>query len=373
MRPTKAIINLACLEQNIKALRGCLKPGIVYMAVVKADAYGHGIVPVSRHALKCGAGCLGVAIPEEGALLREAGINAPILVLGSIDEHQAETVAQYGLTQAVASLDVAQCLAKVSKQAGKRINIHIKLDTGMGRIGFRKENELASLIDLLSETHGIDVEGVFTHFADADGSSMDFTKQQLEAYLRLTGYIESSGLKPRLHHCANSAAIVRFADAHFNMVRGGISMYGYSPGGKNDKSGLPLQPVLSWVTRIVHIKTITQGESISYGRTFVAQGSTRVATLPVGYGDGYRRCLSNRGFVLIHGKRAPVIGRVCMDQLMVDITDIRDAAVGDEAVLIGSQGRETITADDLAELCGTISYEILTGIMPRIPREYTGG
>ncbi len=373
MRPTRALINLSNLSHNIGQLKALATPETVYMAVVKADAYGHGLLPVARHCLISGAGYLGVALPEEGALLREAGIAAPILVFGAIDHSQAETVVQFNLTQSVSSLETLTLLKDAALHTNKIVPIHIKLDTGMGRIGLRGEKDLISFLEALKGCPNILPEGVFTHFACADHGDLTYTQKQLLSFQNLLAILKAHNVHPRYRHTSNSAGILHFKASHYDMIRGGISMYGYDPAGLPQGPTESLRPVLSLTTRIVHLKTIEAGESVSYGRTYTAAIPTKVATLPIGYADGYPRLLSNQGWTLIGGQKAPILGRVCMDQIMVDVTTIPDASVGDEAVLLGSQGNASITADDIANICGTISYEILTGIRSRVPREYTGG
>ena len=371
MRPTIARIDLSRLKHNIQGLRSLISPDTEFMAIVKANAYGHGAREIAAGAIAAGASQLGVALPEEGAELREAGISTPILVLGEIDKEQCATVLQYGLTQAVPSLSTARFLNQAAKKAGKTAKIHLKLDTGMGRIGFRSRKELQDAADEMKSMKNLSVEGAFTHFASADEEDPAFTREQIKKFRLMIQFLQKSGFPPRTVHASNSAGIFRFPDANYNLVRGGISMYGYSPfpaDGRKEK--FRLLPVLQWETRIVHMKTVEAGCSISYGRTYVAQDTRTIATLPVGYADGYNRLLSNRGSVLIHGKRAPVVGRICMDQTMVDITDIPGLVTGDPVILIGEQDGEAITADDLADLCGTISYEILTSISERVPRLY---
>lgn len=390
MRPTKALVNLARLEDNIRNLKSLTPPGTAFMAVIKANAYGHGMDAVAHCAISSGASWLGVALPEEGAALREKGINAPILILGEIDEEQCETVLNYNLTQAIPSLSTAFILNKTAEKAGKMINIHLKLDTGMGRIGFRSLEELKAVLSELKTLKSLNVDGVFTHFAVADGifkhsaeedgifthsakedgEDVSFTLKQIESFDNMIQVIKQFGFRPKYTHASNSAGIINFPNAHYNMVRGGISMYGYYPSNNTNHTKIPLLPVLQWETKVVHVKFINIGDSISYGRTFIASSQRKVATLPVGYADGYNRLLGNKAYVLIHNMRAPVIGRVCMDQIMIDVTDIPDVSPGDQAILIGEQGTESISADELADICGTISYEILTSISDRVPRVY---
>jgi alanine racemase len=369
MRPTTAIVNLARLEHNVRSLKALTAPGTAFMAIVKANAYGHGAEQIAHRAIESGASWLGVALPEEGAELREKGITVPILVLGEIDEEQCDTVLEYDLTQAVPSMTTARCLNQAARAAGKKASIHLKLDTGMGRIGFRSLEGLEKAARELKEMDGLSVDGAFTHFASADEADPTYTREQIEKFNIMIRILKEFGFQPHVLHASNSAGILRFPDANYNLVRGGISMYGYYPSAEADFfNSIQLLPVLQWETKIVHIKTVEAGCCISYGRTYTASAERKVATIPVGYADGYNRLLSNCADVLIRGRRAPVIGRICMDQAMVDITDIPEASLGDSVVLLGEQGEETISADELARLCGTISYEILTSISERVPR-----
>ncbi|MFO7294737.1 MAG: alanine racemase [Caldicoprobacter sp.] len=370
MRPSKVIIDLAKLDRNIKNIKRMLKPDTQLMAIVKADAYGHGAVGVAHQALVSGASWLGVAIPEEGAELREAGITAPILVLGGIDETQVKTVVEYDLAQCVFSLEVARLLNHEAQRLNKKIAIHLKVDTGMGRIGLVDIKSIREFCSEVKSYSHLILEGIFTHFATADEEDKSFTNQQIKRFLNILDALRSDGINFKWIHAANSAAIIDCPDAHFNLVRAGIAMYGYYPSAAVKRSAIHLEPILQWETKVVHVKDIDKGDSVSYGRTFIAKGPMRIATLPVGYADGYSRLLSNRGWVLIRGQKAPIVGVVCMDQVMVDVTHIPGVKPGDIAVLIGTQGNETISAEDIARLCGTISYEVLTGIGRRIPRIY---
>ncbi|AEE97349.1 alanine racemase [Mahella australiensis] len=366
-----AEIRLTDIAYNIAQLRRCIGDDTLFMAVVKADGYGHGAYRVAQTAIDAGARWLGVAIAEEGAELRDKGIDAPILVLGGIMPYEAEEVVASGLCQTVFSLDVAKALSDASVKQGKSADVHIKVDTGMGRVGVRPGLELEQLIEGLVGLPGINITGMFTHFAESDACDKSFTKYQMSLFVQAINQAKAMNVGPLILHAANSAAVIDYTDAHFNMVRGGISIYGYYPSNEiNNPQKIDLKPALSWKARVVYVKDVPAGTPISYGRTFTTQRSSKIATISAGYADGYRRQLSNKGCVLIRGNRAPVIGRVCMDQFMVDVTDIPGVVTGDEVVLIGRQGNETITADELAELCDTISYEILTSIGPRVPRIY---
>ncbi len=373
MRPSRAIVDLSKLDRNIKEIMKKLKTGTQLITVVKANAYGHGAVEVARQALLSGASWLGVAIPEEGAELREAGISAPILVLGGIDQTQISTVVKYDLSQCVFSLEIAKLLNEEAKRAGKRIGLHIKVDTGMGRIGLTDPEKVRKLCNELKTYSHIDMEGIFTHFAVADEHDKSYTRNQLARFNMILDVLMKDGINFKYIHAANSAGILEYDDAHFNMVRGGIAIYGYYPSQYvKEHSLVKLEPILQWETKVVDVKNINKGDSISYGRTFIADKPMKIAVLPIGYADGYHRYLSNKGWVIINGYRARVVGIVCMDQVMVDVTHIPAVKPGDKAVLIGKQGEESITAEELACLGDTISYEVLTGIGYRVPRVFVG-
>lgn len=366
MRTTHAEIDLGALRRNIAVIRGVVRPQTRLFAVVKADAYGHGSVDISRAALEAGADTLCVAIADEGIRLRSAGITAPILVLGGADGEGARLSVRHGLIQTVFSEDILLEAQDEAARLGIGAQVAFKIDTGMNRIGMRTPGEVARLLDCLDNCPSLSLHSVFTHFAVADEAS-DFTRVQLDRFLSLSSAIRARRPEALLH-AANSAALFRFPESQLDAVRMGLAMYGYSPAPDIPH---PLLPVMSWKTRIVLIKDIAAGDTVSYGRTFTADGPITVATLPVGYGDGYFRCLGNRAFVLIGGRRARVLGRVCMDQMMVDVSGL-GAQVGDEAVLIGSQGSQRVGADDLASWADTIPYEITLSVSARVPRVVLG-
>lgn len=351
-------IDLAALEGNVRLLKGALPEGTALMAVVKADGYGHGMVQAARSALKAGAAALAVATVDEGVILRGAGVTAPVLVLGASWSDEVEEGIRHGLTLTVCTPQgVREAQAAAS---GREALIHLKLDTGMNRIGARDEKEVRAVMKALEECPRVRLTGAFTHFADADGDDMRFTWEQLERYRALTALLPGGITR----HCLNSAAIHRLPEAAFDMVRAGISMYGYPP----VPTDLPLKPCMRWTSRVTHVKEIAPGDTVSYGRTFTAERPLRVATVACGYGDGYHRAASGRAEVIIRGRRARVIGRICMDQMMADVTDIPDTALGDEVILMGESGGETITAEDIASWAGTISYEVLLAATGRVPR-----
>jgi len=362
IRPTRVEIDLEALRHNVHLMQDTAC-GAKVLAVVKADAYGHGAVPCAKAALKAGADMLAVALIEEGIELREAGIDAPILMLGQTDSRGAFAAAEYGIIQAVFTEDVLLSLEGAATSLGVTAQAHIKLDTGMNRIGVRTAEELEQLLQVAKQCPHVHIAGAMTHFATADVPESDFGGEQIEKYEKMLAVIEKYGLAVT-RHAAASAAAVRYENARYDMVRAGIMMYGY-----DEMHVLDVKPVLRWVTKVVHVKTIQAGETVSYGRRFTAQRDTVIATIPVGYADGYKRAFTNKAQVLVHGQRVNVAGTVCMDQVMLDVTGL-DVHVDDEVVLLGAQGDEEITAQELADIAGTICYEVLTGITRRVPRVY---
>lgn len=369
MRPTHAEIDLSAIAANVALACRLAGPETRVMAVVKADAYGHGAVPVARVALGAGATWLGVAIPEEAVPLREAGIACGILVLGPIAPDQADLVAAHDLDQCVSDQAQAEALDRAARARGRVLALHLKVDTGMGRVGLRPR-EVRRVAEKIWALPSVRLAGLMTHFADAEADEPGFAREQLVRFAEAARELAAAGIPAPLRHAANSAALLFLPEARLDLVRPGIMLYGYHPRGPRGGPEPPLRPALRLRTAISQIQDVAQGESVSYGRTFVAPRDLRVATLPVGYADGCGRLLSNRGRVLIRGQRVPIVGRVCMDMTMVDVSGFPDVRVGDEAVLIGRQGADEITADEVAELQGTISYEILCRIGPRVPRVY---
>ena len=363
-RPTAAMIDLNALSHNYTEVTRRIGDRRV-LAVVKARAYGHGAVMVSRRLVKLGCHMLGVALLEEGRQLRDANITTPILIMGPVFPEQAEAVIRSGLTPVVSTLAVARALSGVAAAAGKTVPVHIKVDTGMGRMGLAPE-EAAGFISTISGLPGIAVEGLMTHFADADLRDKQFASRQMDRFEWLIRTLEAHRIAVPLRHAANSAAVLEYDRALLNMVRPGLMLYGYDP--LERRSGADLRPVLSFVTRIAFLKKVPAGVPISYGRTFVTKRESLIATVPVGYADGFSRGLSNCGEAIVRGRRVAVAGRVCMDMTMLDVTGVPGIAEGDEAVLIGARGGERITADDIAAKTGTIAYEVLCGISGRVPR-----
>ena len=368
MRNNYVEIRLDDLTHNIDVIRARLKPETKFLAVVKANAYGHGMEAVANAALHHGVDYLAVAFAEEGERLRNIGVTAPILLLGATDEPHMDPVIDFHLMPAVFTEDMLTKLQRHAEEKNARCGFHFKIDTGMNRIGFKRTEAFEAALDRLARCPNLDFVGMFTHFAVSELPDKSFSHKQAARFMEFVQLARARGYRPMLH-AANSGAALDMPEYQFDMVRGGIAMYGCHPAG-GGAADIGLKPALSWKTEVTHVKDVAPGEGVSYGLHYIAEKPTRVATLPVGYGDGYKRCLSGKASVLLHGKRAPEIGTVCMDQMMVDVTDIPDVKPGDEAVLLGAQGDAVITADEMAEWAGTISYEILLSISDRVPRIY---
>lgn len=368
LRHTYAVIHLPALLKNIRFAKRHLKPETKFLAVIKSNAYGHGIVQVGRYLEKSRlVDMLAVAIPEEGVKLREHDITLPILILGVTDPDHVPAVVVNDLTSAVFTPEQVYLFERCARAAGKDAHVHLKLDTGMRRIGVVSNEELDAMLDAFDACPHVRFDGVFTHFAKSE-SDPAFTKLQAARFDAFVARIRARGFSPTVH-AANSGATLDFPELQYDMVRFGISLYGYHPDPKRTPD-VGLTPVLSLVSHISHLKTLPAGEGVSYGLKYTTSHLTKVATLPIGYGDGYKRCLTGKADVLIGGIRCPQIGTICMDQMMVDVTEVPGVAVGDEAVLIGRQGNQRITADEIANKAETISYEILLSISDRVPRLY---
>ena len=355
------IIDPAAMRQTMALLREAVPKKAKIMAVVKADGYGHGAVTAARAALAGGAAELAVATAEEGLELRHAGIDAPVLVLGAADPCTAEEAVRQDLTLTVCSRSMAETCRIAAERAGKPAMVHLKVDSGMGRLGVRTPEERDRVLEALSADSSVRLTGAYTHFSDADGDAEGerYTERQFRRFAELT-----EGLQV-MRHCANSAASLRHPEWALDMVREGISLYGYPP----VKTGLPLKPCMTWQAKISYIKEVPAGEDISYGRTFRTDRPTRIATVTCGYGDGYHRSAGGKAEVLIRGKRARILGRICMDQMMADVTEIPEAREEDPVTLMGEDGQERITAEDLARWSGTISYEVLLSCGGRVERK----
>lgn len=360
-------IDLSAIRHNVGVMRERLGEKTKFLAVVKADAYGHGAVQVAKAALRAGADMLAVAIVEEGIELRAAGISCPILVLGGIEPSAADAVVKADLTQVVFNEEIIRALRMSGLKFGRTAKVHVKLETGMNRIGVRTKERVQELVRLIDSMPWIELTGCFTHMATADcEDGEEATLAQIARFEELCAAIAEVHPAPIMRHAGNTACIFRYPQAHFNMVRGGIALYGYPP--VPEATGL--RPAMRWVTHAVMVKELRAGDRVGYGGTFTAKKPTRVMTLPVGYADGYRRGISGKGCVLVRGQRARILGRVCMDQIMVDVTDIEGAQPGDEAVLLGAQGNEMIDAQEMAAWLDTISYEVLCSPSRRVPRVY---
>ncbi|MDD4899693.1 MAG: alanine racemase [Candidatus Omnitrophica bacterium] len=363
-RPTWAEVNLKNLEFNLVQIKKFLKAGTKVLVTVKADAYGHGLVRVAKKLASLKVDYFGVASIDEGIVLRKEGIKLPILVLGMIFERDTTPLFKHNLTPTVCGENLARVLNKKAASLKKKINLHVKVDTGMGRIGV-SPYDAEMLIKRIAKLSHLRIEGVFTHFAFAD-MNREFTLHQIQLFDRMIGKLEKEGMHFPLLHCANSMGVVSYKEGHFNMVRPGLVVYGLYP---SEDIDLKLKPALALKTKIVYCKRVSAGQGISYGHTYITKKKTTIVTLPIGYGDGYPRNLSNVASVLIKGRRFKISGRVCMDQIMVDVGDLA-VKEGEEVVLIGSQGKNKVTAEELAKLSGTIPYEIVCGLGSRVPRVY---
>lgn len=379
---TWAEIDLDAYAHNIRELKRITQPQARLMAVVKANGYGHGAIEVARTALQNGAEFLGVARLHEAVELRKAGLAAPILIFGYSPPESAPTIIDNDLIQTVYSPETAQALSEQAARRGAKIHVHIKLDSGMGRLGLLLDDPAdepptgsaaaRSFNDVktISRLANLKVGGIFTHFATADSTDKSYATAQLERFMAFLGRLESDGLKPPLGHAANSAALIDLPDSHLDLVRPGIATYGLNPSDEIKPNPVELRPVMTVKSRIIHLKQVPAGFHISYGITYRTDRPTTIATVPVGYADGFNRLLSSRGYMLVHGQRVPIVGRVCMDLTMLDVGALHDVRIEDEVVVFGRQSDEVLAADELATALGTINYEIVTSITARVPRVY---
>jgi alanine racemase len=347
------------------------------MAVVKANGYGHGAVPTAETAIACGAEALAVARIEEGLALRLSGITAPVLILGHSPASAAADLARHDLTQTTVSLPAARALSNAATEKGVEVKVHLKVDTGMGRVGIvagepGSDSAGGALEEIrtLCRLPRLVPEGIFTHFAAADESDKTYTEKQFRRFRYVLDRLEESGECPPIRHAANSAALVEYPETQLDMVRVGIALYGIYPSDAIDRRKVQIAPAMSLKSKIVHLKTVPPGTAISYGATYTTSKTTRIATVPVGYGDGIHRGLSNRGHMLVAGKRAPIVGRVCMDMTMLDVGEIPEADIDTEVVVFGRQGKQTLGAEEVARTLDTIGYEIVTQVTGRVPRIY---
>nr|WP_294494388.1 alanine racemase [uncultured Mediterraneibacter sp.] len=366
-----AEIDLDAILYNMEQMKKRIGEGASLIAVVKTDGYGHGAVPIAKmlEEKSCVWG-YAVACLEEAVELRQNGIRKPIMVLGCVFPDQYEEMIYYDIRPAIYMEETASEISKEAVRQGKDAYLHIKIDTGMGRIGFPADAESVDIIERISGLPNVKLEGMFTHFAKADETDKAFTIMQHERFLRIKEMTEKRGIPIRYFDCDNSAGIIDFPDMKHDLARAGISMYGMYPSEEVDQAAVDLRPALTLTSHVTFVKDVQEGTAISYGGTFVSDRPMRVATIPVGYGDGYPRSLSNKGYVLIHGKRARILGRVCMDQFMVDVTDIPETAFMDRVILIGDDGNDKITVEDLAKLSGRFHYEFVCCLGKRVPRIY---
>jgi alanine racemase len=370
-RPTWAEISLSALKDNYRAVRALVGPTVEIAAVVKADSYGHGSLECSKALVEEGASFFAVALPEEGIALRDAGITQRIICLGGFWRGQADACLNYGLTPVVYNLEMIEALSRAASKKKERAKVHIKIDTGMGRLGFRTDS-IPELLNTLKTISGIEVEGLMTHFASADDPNFyEFTEGQIEKFNRAQEEFRTNGISPAYLHLANTPGIFNYPDGRGNMVRPGGILYGLLRNVIQSKEErLKFKPVMSLYTRIIHLKTVPAGELLGYGGTYRAQREMAVATLPIGYNDGYFRSLSNCGKVLVNGRFAPVVGRVSMDLTLIDVSEIEKPEIGSKVTLIGRDNDLEITSEDIGDTVGTISYEVTCRIARRVPRIY---
>ncbi len=362
-------IDLDAIRENFEAVRA--KAGVPVMAVIKADAYGHGAIQVAR-LLKDRCAFFGVSSVLEAMELRQAGLDTPILILGHTPTKAFPKAIEQGIRPAIFSWEDAQALSQAAEKLGKTARFHFAVDTGMSRIGFQAEPEEAEVCARIARLPGLEAEGLFSHFATADCADLTRAEAQRRRFDDFDAMLRQRGVEIPIRHLDNSAGLMNF-DRHYEMVRSGIVTYGMYPSDEVSPDQLPLRPALQWFSRVTHVKTLPAGREISYGGTYVTQGDTVVATIPVGYADGYRRSLSGKFHVLIHGQKAPILGRICMDQMMVDVTGISGVNPGDKVTLIGRDGDEEIAMEQIAAQADSFNYEFVCGISRRVPRIYTSG
>lgn len=365
----QANINLDAVYDNVCRAKALLKPGTKLMAVIKADGYGHGALALAK-VLDSVADAYGVAILEEGIALRRAGVTKPVLILGFTPEPLYEQMIQHEIDATVYTFDMARDISSAAQRLGKKARIHIKLDTGMSRIGFLPGEESLAAIQKIAALPGIQIEGCFTHFARMDECDKTAAERQLQRYLDFVARIEAMGISIPVKHISNSAGIIEMPETNMDMVRDGICVYGLYPSEEVHKERLALVPAMELKSCISYIKTLGAGVEIGYGGTYTTKRTTRVATIPVGYADGYPRALSNKGRVLIHGQSAPILGRICMDQFMVDVTDIPDAKEGDIVTLFGRDGDAFLSVEEVSEMAHSFNYEMVCNVGKRVPRVY---
>jgi len=377
-----AEIDLKAIAHNIRELRRITNPKARFMAVVKANAYGHGMVEVARQSLENGTEVLGVTNIEEGTQIRKAGINAPVLILSYAPPEQSKEIIEFDLTQTVYSYETSRALSEAVAAYGKKIKVHIKVDTGMGRLGLLPDrlrlskynkgitDSSVSEVESIFRLPMLEIEGIFTHFATADKADRTYANNQLEIFMDFLNQLRAAGLEIPVTHTANSAAIINMPEAHLDMVRAGISIYGLYTSEEVDRGIIELKPAMELKTKIIHLKKVPAGFNVSYGITYETEKPTTIATVRIGYADGLSRLLSSNGRMLVCGQSAPIVGRVCMDFTMLDVGGIPGVALGEEVVVFGKQGNSSITVDEIASTINTINYEVVSTIMERVPRIY---
>ena len=365
-----ARIDLDALKHNVEAIKKCKSKDAMLMGVIKAGAYGHGAYPLAYELEELGFDWFAVATADEGIELRNAGIKTPILVLGYCDAYQYPDLIEWNITPTIYSYEMAEALERAAKAVNQVVDLHIKIDTGMGRIGFLVEEETIETIQAIQKMEHLNIQGVFTHFACADTLDKCHVEQQIEKFHWTLEKLKEVGISPEICHCSNSASIMELPSEHMNMVRAGIILYGLYPSDEVSVERLDLEPVMSLYSHVVHLKEVPEGVTIGYGATYMTKRPTRIATIPVGYADGYPRALSNKASVLIRGRRAPIIGRICMDQFMVDVTDIPDVSMGDDVTLIGHDGDDCLSVEEVSEMAGSFNYEFVCDVSWRVPRVY---
>lgn len=375
-------VDLKAIAHNIRELRRITNPKASFMAVVKANAYGHGIIEVARQSLENGAEALGVAHIEEGIQLRKTGIDVPVLIFGYTSPKHVKKLIEFDLTQTVFSYETSRALSEALAAYGKKIKVHIKVDTGMGRVGllldrlrlstYNKEitDSSVSEVESISRLPMFELEGVYTHFATADQSDKSYAGEQFEIFMDFLNQLRIAGLEIPVTHTANSAAIINMPETHLDMVRAGISIYGLYTSEEVDRSIIKLKPAMALKTKIIHLKKVPAGFKVGYGITYETEKPTTIATVSIGYADGLNRLLSSNGRMLACGHSAPILGRVCMDLTMLDVGNIPEIAIGEEVVVFGKQGNESISVDEIASTINTINYEVVSTIMERVPRIY---
>lgn len=363
-----AKINLSAIDHNLREIKKSLAKGVKTLAVVKADAYGHGLVPVSKHIQK-DVDYFAVATVEDALELRENGVEKPVIILSYVSPLQYETVIENDITATMYNVEEAENLSALAEKKGKKVKVHIPVDTGMGRIGFMPNEDGVKAVRRISEMKGIFLEGLFSHYACADYEDKTESDKQTELFDRFISLLEKEGIEIPIKHMNNSAGTIENLK-QYDMCRIGIALYGLYPSDEVNKDNMKLMPAMEVMSHIVHIKTVEKGFKIGYGHIYEAPSERTIATVSIGYADGYKRCLTGVGYVLANGKKAPIVGKICMDQCMVDITDIPDLKVGDKVVVMGKSGDEELSAELLGSMCHSFNYEIICSFMPRVIRIY---